>query len=227
MNKGVKYCFAFLILLFSISLPVISSGKDIKLPAPALKGLVSVEESIYSRRSVRSYSSEALTLEQVSQLLWAGQGITGKRFRRAAPSAGALYPLEIYLAVKSDGVNGLDAGAYRYIPSSHALSETRETETNGLIASAAYTQMWMSQAPVMVIVAADFSRTQAKYGGRGTRYVYIEAGLAAENLMLQAQALGLSSCPVGAFKDRELNDLAGIPDSQQALLIITVGHKGK
>ncbi len=204
----------------------VESSEAVSLPAPNLKGSVSLEESVKARRSVRSYSAKALSLEQVSQIMWAGQGITGDRdFHRSAPSAGGLHPLELYLAVKAGGVEGLSAGVYHYITKEHKLEPVKDKERNSDIARAALGQMWTAQAPVIVIMTADYSRTTVKYGQRGIRYVHIDTGLAAENIILQAVALGLSTCPVGAFDDKELAEVIGLPESLQPMLIIAMGHR--
>jgi SagB-type dehydrogenase family enzyme len=215
-----------LLIVWACSRAEVESAEDIPLPAPRLKGTISLEEAIKARRSVRSYSAKALSLEQVSQILWAGQGITDERgFKRAAPSAGALYPLELYLAVKDGGVKGLSGGVYHYIAQEHKLELVKKSDENSALARAALGQMWMAKAPVMMVLACEYPRTMRKYGQRGIRYVHIETGLAAENILLQAEALGLCTCPVGAFQDEEAGGVINLSATGQPLLILTIGYK--
>jgi len=196
-------------------------GEDmarIRLPEPKVRGEVSVEEAIDARRSVRGYSSKELSLEQISQLLWACQGITDKRKAlRASPSAGALYPLEIYL-VKRDGI-------FHYIPEGHALEKVSDKDARGELAGAAYSQAFVAEAPADIIVTAVYERIMSKYGERGIRYTDMEAGHAAENVFLQAKALGLDSVAVGAFSDASVAGILGLPKDRKPLYILPVGYK--
>ncbi|MBI4974253.1 MAG: SagB/ThcOx family dehydrogenase, partial [Candidatus Omnitrophica bacterium] len=162
--------------------------KTINLPKPRLKGSVSVEEAIQKRRSVRSYSPKEISLEDISQLLWACQGITDERMAfRASPSAGALYPLEIYL-VKVDGV-------FHYVNEGHKLELVSNKDARKDLAEAAWGQSPIRDANINIIVCAVYERVTSKYGERGIRYTDIEAGHAAQNVFLQAVALGLYSVP--------------------------------
>jgi len=196
----------------------------IELPDPNLTGDMSIEETISKRRSVRDYKDEALTLGEVSQLLWAVQGITAPEFGgRTAPSAGALYPLEVYLTVKN--VEGIAAGAYRYLPEAHELSRVLEGDVGRQLASAAVEQTFIAQAPVNVVFAGVYARTTAKYGERGVRYVYMEAGHAAQNVYLQAESLGLGTVAVGAFNDQEVKRILDMPAEETPLYIMPVGKK--
>ncbi|MBU4376454.1 MAG: SagB/ThcOx family dehydrogenase [Candidatus Omnitrophica bacterium] len=191
--------------------------EKIILPKPNLKGAMSVEECIQKRRSVRSFSSKPLAAEEVSQLLWATQGITdARRGLRAAPSAGALYPLEIYL-VKGDGV-------FYYDIENHAIIKNSGGDMRSALSGAALGQASIKEAPASIVICAVRSRTTAKYGGRGNRYVEIEAGHAAENLHLQAVALGLASVPVGAFDDNQVKKVLNLPSGTEPLYIIPAGH---
>ncbi len=198
-------------------------GEDMKqvekiiLPKPNLKGTVSVEECIKNRRSVRSFSSKPLTMEEISQLLWATQGITDeRRGLRSAPSAGALYPLEIYLA-KGDGI-------FYYDIEGHALIRTSGEDMRPNLSDGALGQASVKEAPALIIICTVRSRVTAKYSGRGNRYVDIEVGHAAENLHLQAVALGLASVPVGAFDDNRIKKALSLPDDTEPLYIVPVGH---
>lgn len=198
-----------------------------QLPPPSTDGRQSVEQAILKRRTVRSFQPQPLTLQQLSQLLWAAQGITGPRgFKRAAPSAGALYPMDLYAAVGSDSVEALDAGLYRYRPQGHRLEPGSAGDLRGEIARACVSQMWMAQAPVTLVITAEYARITPKYGNRGVRYAMIEAGHMGQNIFLQAQALGLAAGIVGAFHDRAVTEVLQIPDSHEPLLIMPAGYAG-
>ncbi len=197
----------------------------VKLPSPNLEGTMSVEEAIWRRRSVRSYTDEPLSLEDVSQLMWAAQGITDPvRGFRAAPSAGATYPLEVYLVVGKNGVTGLDEGLYRYDPHEHQLERILEGDLRSALARAALDQSWVREAPVNIVVAAVYERTTSRYGERGVRYVHMEAGHVGQNLYLQATARRLGMVVVGAFNDDDVRSLLRLPYEQKPLYIIPVGH---
>lgn len=198
------------------------AGLGVSLPAPPVAGGMSLEEALAQRRSVREFAPGALTLAEVSRLVWAAQGAT-KPEGRTAPSAGATYPLEIYLAVGE--VKGLAAGVYRYRPGPHRLEAVADGDVRRPLAAAALDQQWMSRAALVVVIAAAFERTTARYGKRGERYVHMEAGHAAQNLLLEATALGLGATPVGAFDDAEVCRLLRLPDGETPLYLIPVGHK--
>lgn len=192
--------------------------RTITLPKPKAKGVVSVEEAIRKRRSVRSYSSKGLTLEDISQLLWACQGITDdKRGLRAAPSAGALYPLEIYLA-KNDGV-------FHYIPDGHELETLSAKDVKPELARASLGQSYVEEAPVDIIICAVYNRITSRYGQRGVLYTDIEVGHAAENVFLQAVALGLDSVPIGAFDEAAVAKILDLPKDTRPLYILPVGYR--
>ena len=201
-------------------------GADtVKLPAPERQGKVSLEEALQSRRTVRRFAARKLTLAQVSQLLWAADGVNDPRGLRTAPSAGATYPLELYLVAGERGVRDLAPGVYRYLPGGHALELTRPGDLRREVARACLHQTWMAEAPVMVIIAAEYRRCMARYGERGVRYTDMEAGAAAQNLFLQAEALGLAAGIVGAFQDRTLRDLLQLPSNHEPLLVMPVGYR--
>lgn len=191
--------------------------KEISLPAPRLKGKISLEEAISQRRSKRRYSQQSLSLEQISQLLWSAQGITDKRGRfRAAPSAGALYPMETYLLNKD--------GLFHYLPERHKLEQISLKDLRTELARAALGQSFVAQAPVSIVIAAGYEKISSRYGQRGKRYTDIEVGHIAQNIHLQAVALGLGSVPVGAFDDQKVKELLQLPDAEQPLYIIPVGY---
>ena len=218
MKKILLSANIFALLLFIVFEARGGDMKLIDLPKPKMKGGVSVEEAIMKRRSVRSYSSKEISQEAVSQLLWACQGITDeKRALRAAPSAGALYPLEVYL-VKRDGL-------FRYVPAKHALELLSGKDLRAELARAAYGQRFVEEADIDIVIAAVYERVTSRYGDRGIRYTDMEAGHAAENVFLQAIALGLDSVAVGAFTDSAVSKVLNLPSGVKPLYILPVGYK--
>ena len=203
----------------------VTDSKQIALPSPDIRSDKFLEQLLQERRSVREYLQTSLSLEHIGQLLWAAQGITNAKGLRTAPSAGALYPLELYVVVKR--VETLRAGVYHYSPKYHQLNIKREGDFSRLLARAAYSQSWVSDAAAVIVFAADYERTTWKYSRRGERYVHIEAGHAAENLFLQAQALGLGTVVVGAFYDDEVTEILQLPSNISPLLLMPVGQKLK
>jgi SagB-type dehydrogenase family enzyme len=213
-------CVAALIAL-GCGRPAVSSSApaEVALPAAATVGKMSVEEAISKRRSVRRFADKDLTIGQVGQLAWAAQGITEPgRGLRAAPSAGATYPLEMYV-VKKEGV-------FHYLPQGHKLEQLSDRDHRADLAQAAMGQGSVRGAPVSFVFAAVYQRTRARYGDRAERYVHMEAGHAAENIHLQAVALGLGSVPVGAFDDGEVAKALSLPADQAPIYIIPVGYPG-
>ena len=202
----------------------LETQETLQLPNPRLKGPLSVEGAISARRSVREFGTDALALNEVAQLLWAAQGITDTRpwGLRTAPSAGALYPLEVVLLVGA--VSDLTPGLYRYHPTEHALSRFAEGDRRAALAKAALGQTWIAEAACALILAAVYSRTTGKYGERGERYVHIEVGHVGQNVYLQAQALGLGTTTVGAFRDREVHKVAGLEAQEAPLAILPIGR---
>jgi len=196
-----------------------------KLPVPEVAGTMSVEEAIAKRRSIREYVAKPLTLKQLSQLLWAAQGVTDPRWGfRAAPSAGATYPLEVYVVVGKNGVSELEAGVYLYNPSDHTLGLLFTGDLRSELSSAALGQKWVAEAPLNIVIAAVYERTTVRYGERGTRYVHMEVGHAGQNIYLQATALGLGTVVVGAFEDVEVQKILRLPEDHKPLYIIPVGY---
>jgi len=198
-------------------------GVAITLPEPKYDSDISIEESLLSRRSIRSFTDEALTLQEVSQLLWAAQGITDPLGRRTAPSAGALYPLEMYAV--AGNVQDLSAGVYKYEPEKHQLVRVMAGDIRGELANAALGQGSVREGAVAFVITAVYERTTVKYGDRGIRYVHIEVGHAAENLCLQATAMDLGAVTVGAFIDEQVAEVLNLPEDEQPLYIIPVGRK--
>ncbi|MGB5422494.1 MAG: SagB/ThcOx family dehydrogenase [Desulfobacterales bacterium] len=196
-----------------------------KLRPPKIDGTVSVESAIKQRRTIRSFSPEILELNQLSQLLWSAQGVTeNSGFKRAAPSAGALYPMDVYAVVGRSSVEQIEAGVYHYEPNGHALSYITKKDMRDRIAKASLSQMWMAHAPLNIVITAEYSRITVKYKERGIRYAMIEAGHIAQNLFLQAEALGLMASIVGAFNDNELIEILKVPRTHEPLLIMPIGY---
>jgi SagB-type dehydrogenase family enzyme len=194
-----------------------SSASILRLPAPEQKGKMSLEEALARRRSVRQFTREPLTEREQSQLLWAAQGITHPEGLRTAPSAGALYPLEIYLATAS--------GLYRYEPRPHQLIRLSDRDLRAAICRAALDQEAITQAPAVFVIAAVYERTSRKYGTvRTPRYVHMEVGHAAQNLLLEAVAFGLGGVPVGAFETETLQKALDLPADRHPLYLVPVGH---
>lgn len=213
----------FIAVFALISSPFFVSGEEemkreiISLPKPIFKGIVSIEETILQRRSVRQYSDKRMTFQQVSQILWAAQGITDRRGLRTAPSAGALFPLEIYIV----GRNGF----FQYRPQGHKLIEISRKDMRSELAVAAWGQSFIAEAPINIIISAVYERVTSKYGDRGVRWSDIEAGHVAQNIHLQAVALGLDSVAIGAFNDEEIYSLLGLSKVETPLYIIPVGYR--
>lgn len=195
---------------------------EIRLPEPERTGRTPVEAALAARRSVREYAREFLTLGEAAQLLWAAQGITSERGFRTAPSAGARYPLELYTV--TGHVEGLTPGIYRYIPHRHALVRTAAGDRRAELSEAALGQSWVRSAPAVFAFSAVYERMTARYRERGIRYVHIEIGHAAQDLCLQAAALGLGTVPVGAFRDDAVKRVLGLPEDEEPLYLIPVGR---
>lgn len=204
----------------------LDTQETLQLPDPQLKGALSVEAALQSRRSVRAFAGRALTLADVAQVLWAAQGITDAGFGglRTAPSAGALYPLEVLLLAGE--VNGLAPGLYRYRPHEHALSHLADGDRRAGLAEAALGQDWIAQAACVLLLAADYARTTGKYRARGERYVHIEVGHVGQNIYLQARALGLGTTMVGAFRDQEVQRIIGLETDEVPLALMPLGRLG-
>ena len=197
------------------------------LPNPSTKGVMTINEALLKRRSVREYKDTSLTLQEVSQILWAAYGIsdtvTYPGFGlHTAPSAGGLYPLELYLVVGN--VVGLQAGIYRYHPNGHYLTPVKSGDLRSNMCDAAYQQEMVKLAPASIVYSAVFERNTVKYGKRGReRYVCMDLGHSGENVYLQATALGIGTCAIGAFTDKELSKVVGMPEVEEPLYIMPLG----
>ena len=192
----------------------------IYLPAPRRDSSVSIEKALLSRKSVREFANEPLELWEISQLVWAAQGMTVPD-QRTAPSAGALYPLDLYVA--SGNVIGLPPGIYNYDLRNHELSLSVQGDKRRELSEAALSQTSIIQAAAVFAVSAVYKKTTSKYRARGIRYVHMEAGHAAQNLLLQASALGLGSVLVGAFSDERVRRVLMLNENEAPLYLIPVG----
>ncbi len=177
---------------------------------------MSLEQAITVRRSRRHFLPKPLTLEQISQLAWAAQGQDAGSRYRTTPSAGATYPLELFVIT--------DKGMFRYLPDKHSLEKLTDRDLRPPLTSAAWEQEFVRAAPLTLVFAAQFTRTTGRYGKRGVRYVYMEAGHAAQNVHLQAEALGLGSVAVGAFDDAAVSTVLSLPDNLEPLYMVVVGY---
>ncbi len=212
-------------------LPAKHEGTPIALPEPKRDGACSVEKALQERRSVREYAKDPLTLADVSQLLWSAYGISQKidnapPFLRGglktAPSAGALYPLEVYLVAGE--VTGLPAGVYLYTPENHSLVKVQEGDVRAALCKACLGQGMVKQAPVSLVYSAVYERTTKKYGNRGKeRYVCMDLGHSGENVYLQATAMGMGTCAIGAFSDLQLRLVVNMTRAEAPLYVMPVG----
>ncbi len=200
----------------------LSPGNRIELPEPVEDGDMSLEKALTLRRSIRTYATDPLTLEQVSQLLWSAQGITQEeRGFRTAPSAGATFPLEMFVVVNN--VEELKKGVYHYHPHEHKLAFIRETDIGDELARAALSQSMVADGGAVFIFAAVFERTTDRYGERGRRYVYNEIGHASQNLHLQSAALELGTVVIGAYRDEEVESILQLGEEYDVLYLMPVG----
>ncbi|MGB4705526.1 MAG: SagB/ThcOx family dehydrogenase [Candidatus Saccharicenans sp.] len=241
-NAKLPVILAVLIILFSVRVTGTEEGqqaagqKTIQLPPPRFEGPISVEKALSQRQSVRSYLKQPLTLQEVSQLIWAAQGITRKTEKlpgmwnpkyewqggyRTAPSAGALYPLELYLVAGS--VDLLEKGVYKYLPKTHSLIKVIDGDRRTEIFNAALRQPSIQEAAALIVLTAVYERTSYKYGERAPRYVHMEAGAAAENVYLQAVSLGIGTVLIGAFQDEDLKKVLNSPADESPLIILPLG----
>lgn len=188
----------------------------VDLPAPDLSGSVSLEQVLHDRRSAREYATSEPTLDEIGQLLWAGQGITDDEGHRTAPSAGARYPLELYAVTAAELMH--------YVPVGHRVEQRADTTTLEALPEVAFGQEFVGRAPLVVVIAADPARTEQEYGAVAGDLVNREAGHAAQNILLQATALGLAAVPIGGFDPAAVTHLLALPPGQTVLYLIPVGE---
>ena len=204
------------------SMSLASPTQTIQLPDPRTDGDISVEKALMTRRSVRAYKNAPLDLAEISQLVWSAQGITTARGLRTTPSAGALYPLELY--VIAGWIENLPSAIYKYSPHRHALIKIKSGDKRTELSQAALRQGAIRKAPAVLLFCAVYERTTGKYGHRGIRYVHMEVGHAAQNACLQAIALGLRTAIIGAFDDEAVKQIAHLPAHEQPLYFVAVGR---
>ena len=217
-----------LIMVLGILMVQPSRGQGaeaIKLPPPAKQGGMALAEALAARRTVRRFANRPLDMAQISQLLWEADGLSDPRGHRTSPSAGATYPLDLYLVVGERGVTDLPAGIYHYLVAAHALEPLAPGEGRAAVARACQNQTWMTEAPVLVVITGEYGRCAARYGERGIRYTHMEAGNVSQNLFLAAEALGLGAGIVGAFEDKALAQALKLPAPHEPLLIMPVGYR--
>lgn len=220
--RGPIICLIFYTIIISVGASSMEQESLIKLTQPVYDSSVSLEESILKRRSIRRYKNEPLTINKVSQLMWAAQGITDSDGLRTAPSAGALYPLEIYVVVGN--VDGLTPGIYKYKPHEHELLLIKEGDNRGNLSDAALGQGAVENGAIVIVISAVYERTTWKYGDRGVRYVHMEVGHVGQNIHLQAVSLGLGTVVIGAFSDNEVKRIMKMPEEESPLYIMPVGR---
>lgn len=235
LNISKKYPFLLAMVTFCIMTEIVLSlakgitqampeheSDTIRLPEPVHDSDTSVEEALRKRRSNRSYKYMPLTRAEISQLLWAAQCITSQSGLRTAPSAGALYPLEMY--VVAGNVEGLPDGVYKYSPHNHELTGLAEGDKRNKLCEAALGQTSVRNAAAVIVMSVVYERTTVKYGDRGLKYVHMESGHAAQNVFLQAVPLNLGAVVIGAFYDDKVKEVLEMPENEQPLYIMPVGR---
>ncbi len=200
----------------------LTTSKDmISLPQPDTKGTMSLEEALLARRSIRNYSNQPLSAGEISQLLWSAQGITNEQGFRTAPSAGATFPLELFLM--ANNVTDISKGIYQYNPHNNSLNLLHEKDLAAEVSRASHSQSMIYEAGAVIIFGAVFERTTSRYGNRGERYVFNEVGHASQNVHLQAAALNLGTVVIGAFQDHEVEQILNLDDQIRILYMMPVG----
>ena len=205
----------------------VKGAKTLRLDRPVPRGGAPLWETIQARRSVRRYADRPITATDLSQLLWAAQGITrgsGRDAYRAAPSAGGLYPVETYVVVHA--VEGVEPGVYHYGVEKHVLEQMEAGDFRAPIKKAALGQAMTAEAAAVFVWSAVFDRSKWQYGQRANRYVYLDAGHIGQSLALAAVALGLASCPVAAFYDDQMNAIIDVDGRRESVVYLTtVGNQ--
>ena len=188
---------------------------------------MSLEEAIAKRRSVRSFTPEPVSRSQLSSILQAAAGISDTLSGyRTVPSAGATYPLEMFVVCGHSGIEEIDEGIYHYNIDSHSLSRHHKGDARLELARAALAQAFIYQAPVDIVICAEYERTLRRYGSRGERYVHMEVGHAGQNIYLQATALGLATVAIGAFDDEQVREVLRLDKQYKPLYIMLIGRPG-
>ncbi|MFC1500883.1 SagB/ThcOx family dehydrogenase [Elusimicrobiota bacterium] len=220
MNKKLITLFLNLCIIMVFQKAFGGEIKNVSLPQPKLDSSYSLERAILKRRSVRNYINKELDNGQISQVLWSAQGITNKSMGfRSAPSAGAIYPIELLVLTNK--------GVFIYYPDNHSLGKISSADKRSELSRAAYSQGFISDAGMTVVVCANYSHITKRYGSRGIRYADMEAGHIAQNIHLQAVALELSSVPVAAFSEEGVHELLNLSKDSTPIYIISVGYKNE
>jgi len=204
------------------TLVIENSQYTYELPPPQVDGNTSVEKALVQRRSRRDFQDKALSSQKLSQILWAAYGVSSPSGLRTAPSAGALYPLEIYAVVGN--VEGIEPGVYRYIPDEHKIVRLVDRDIRNELSEAALGQSMVADAPVTLVFSAVYERTTSRYGERGFSYVHMEVGHSAQNVYLQAEALGLGTCAIGAYYVDDVKLLLDLPENEEPLYLMPLGY---
>lgn len=208
---------------------MIPSKNSYVLPIPMFDSNVSIEEAMAWRRSIREYEDDPILIEHLSKILWASHGINELNFEfRTTPSAGATYPLEIYVVISEYGTliessKYLDPGSYKYDTKTHSIELKKKGRLDKELAKASLNQEWVQKAPINIVICSMFKRTERIYGDRGKRYVYIESGHAGQNIYLIAAALNLGTVAIGAFHDDEVKNVIGADENEEPLYIMPIG----
>jgi SagB-type dehydrogenase family enzyme len=239
MDKKKKLVLIFLIIIFiGVVSAYVFSGTNktayttrhvinyVNLPSPELTGNLSVEAAIQNRRSVRKYSNQSVTLSNISQVLWSAQGITDSQNQlRSVPSAGQVYPLEVYV-IAGPNVSGLQEGVYHYVPSNNTLEMFMSGDLRDNLSTIADGQPWVKQAPLDILITGNYRKMINKYPDTqlSTRFVNLEAGHAGENIYLQSEALGLVTVSLGSFNSNKLSQSFELPSNETPIYIYPVGH---
>jgi SagB-type dehydrogenase family enzyme len=218
MRTAVTCTLLAIVLTLCLAKPEESHAATIDLPEPRLKSDVSIEETLAKRRSIREFTAEKLSMEEIGQLLWAAQGITEPSHGyRTAPSAGATYPIEIYFVTPD--------GFYQYVPQGHKVQQLGTEDLRPGLARVAGGQKTVGEAGAVFVITAVYERTAAKYRTHATRYVHLEAGHVAQNILLQAVALGLGSVPIGGGNNKRVIEALSLPSDHEPVYIVSVGKK--
>lgn len=231
MNKSATYAVIGLSILAIALIAVLGfnghsehdSSKMIKLPEPRTDGGIPIEKALKDRRSIRSFGKSGITLDEVSQLLWAAQGITDDKGHRTAPSGMERYPLEVYLL--ADNVTGLPSGVYHYIPQNHSLTIIEQGKIDEYYNASAGGESWIKTAPAIVVITGVMSRMNIWPGQDLSRFVYVEAGTAAENMLLEVVSLNLASTYTAGFNASRTAELLQLSPSEVPIGVIPVGRK--
>jgi SagB-type dehydrogenase family enzyme len=224
MKTMLSLCLA---VWFTLANAAMGFGAEtLKLPEHSTKGTVSVEEALQARRSTRRFAERALDLAQISQMLWAADGINHPQGKRTAPAGRAAYAIDLYLVVGERGVANVAPGIYRYLVPENSLEMVAKGEFRQAVAKACNSQAWMAEAPVMVVITGDYARCAVKNGDKAQMYTHMESGFVAQNLFLQVGALGLGAGIVGGFNDKALAQAVKLPQNDVPLLVMPVGYKG-